>query len=213
MNKIYFVRHGETEWNKTGKYQGGTDVPLNEIGLLQAKRCAEVMKRVHIDRIISSDLSRATVTANIINEKHRVPLRLDAGLREISFGDWEGLTYEQISAKWPGAIEEMYSKPSQLTISNGESFQMVQTRAWAALKQEISLSEDGETILVVCHGGTIRVLLCQILGMNLDHAWNFRQGNTAISYVDYYGDNGVINTLGMLNYLDHIRDLEHAGIS
>lgn len=206
MNRVYFVRHGETEWNHSGKYQGSTDVPLSEVGLDQARKCAAALRDVEFDYILSSDLTRALVTAQTINDGRHIPLEKDPGVREICFGDWEGLTYEEISARWPGAVEKMYESPTTVEISHGESFKLLQDRAWASVKMALGKLQDGDTLLVVCHGGTIRALICAMLHIPLDFAWNFRQGNTAISYVDYFGDDS-INTLGLLNKMDHIEGL------
>lgn len=206
MNRIYLVRHGETEWNKSGRYQGKTDVPLSSTGILQAKSCAEVLRKIQIDRIVCSNLSRALLTAQTINEDRNIPLTIDKDLQELNFGDWEGLTYDEITARWPGAIEEMYSNPSTVGISNGESWPVLQERSWQAVKRELTKTEEGETLLVVCHGGTIRALLCKLLNIPLDNAWNFRQGNTAINYVDFFGEKD-INVLGLLNQVDHIEGI------
>lgn len=207
MNYIYLVRHGETEWNKIGKYQGYTDVPLNHIGLAQADRCAEALKDVPFERIITSDLSRAKVTAEKIARYHKnATFTVDERLREINFGDWESLTYDQITGKWPGIIEEMYTTPETVTISNGESFHDVQNRAWPAVYDEIEAASEGSRILVVCHGGTNRTLICKMLELSLHYSWNFRQGNTSISCIEYYGENGH-NMLSLLNDISHNRGL------
>ena len=89
MKTLYIVRHGETDWNKIGKYQGITDVPLNENGLNQAKACANALKDVTFDRILSSDLSRALVTAETIRGDRTTSITVDKRLRELNFGDWK----------------------------------------------------------------------------------------------------------------------------
>lgn len=207
MNLIYFVRHGETEWNHSGRYQGFTDIPLNAVGLEQARLCAEALKNVELDRIIVSDLSRAVVTAETIAEGRNIQVQQDKRLREINFGDWESLTYNQIDQRWPGIIEEMYRHPADVQISGGESFHEVQVRAWAALEETLSAAQEDEKIMVVCHGGTIRTLLCRLLDMSLNHCWNFSLGNTAISCVKFFGNEpDSHNILALLNDLRHIRE-------
>ena len=106
MNTIYLVRHGETEWNYTGKYQGQTDVPLNERGILQAQQCSLAMNEITFDKVICSDLSRAYITAKMIVGSRHVDIVKDKRLREINFGAWEALTYKEIDAKWPGALKK-----------------------------------------------------------------------------------------------------------
>ncbi len=210
MNTIYFVRHGETEWNKIGKYQGFSDIPLSDLGIRQAEACAKAMEDISIDYIITSDLCRAQTTAEAINKKQANPvtIKIDSRLREINFGCWETLTYDEIETKWPGAIREMYLKPADIRIEGGESFRDVQERSWEALKDCLEQVEEGATILVVCHGGTIRTLLCKLLHMDLNHAWNFSQGNTAISRINYFGmEETDHNLLSLLNDVSHTKGL------
>ena len=133
MHTIYLVRHGQTEWNSSGFYQGFTNVQLNQTGIIQAEAVAKELTSVHFDSIISSDLDRARITAEKILGDRQIPFKTDERLREINFGDWEGLTYDQIEAKWPQSIYTMYRRPDEVKISNGESFQDVQERAWQAV--------------------------------------------------------------------------------
>ena len=104
MKTLYIVRHGETEWNKIGRYQGITNVPLNENGIAQAKACGNALKDIHFDRILSSDLSRALVTAETIRGNRQLEIKTDERLREINFGDWEKLLFTEIEERWPGLI-------------------------------------------------------------------------------------------------------------
>ena len=108
MKTLYIIRHGETEWNKIGRYQGITDVPLNDNGIAQAKACANALKDVHFDRILSSDLSRALVTAETIRGNRNVDITVDSRLREIDFGDWEKLLFSEIEERWPGLIDQIF---------------------------------------------------------------------------------------------------------
>ena len=135
MKTLYIIRHGETEWNKIGRYQGITDVPLNDNGIAQAKACANALKDVYFDRILSSDLSRALVTAETIRGNRNVDITVDSRLREIDFGDWEKLLFSEIEERWPGLIDQMYRQPDIVKLPNGESFQEVQNRAWDGLSE------------------------------------------------------------------------------
>lgn len=104
MKTLYIVRHGETDWNKMGKYQGITDIPLNENGLNQAKACGNALKDVTFDRILSSDLSRALVTAETIRGDRTTSITVDKRLRELNFGDWEAMLFSDIEARWPALL-------------------------------------------------------------------------------------------------------------
>ena len=162
MKTLYIIRHGETEWNKIGRYQGITDVPLNDNGIAQAKACANALKNVHFDRILSSDLSRALVTAETIRGNRNIEITTDPRLREIDFGDWEKLLFSEIEERWPGLIDQMYRQPDIVKLPNGESFQEVQNRAWDGLSEFLSQNDDDETILITCHGFVHCYVKCSI---------------------------------------------------
>ncbi|RGZ27135.1 alpha-ribazole phosphatase [Veillonella sp. AM51-8BH] len=209
MKTLYIVRHGETDWNKMGKYQGITDVPLNENGLNQAKACGEALKDITFDRILSSDLSRALVTAETIRGNRTTPITVDKRLRELNFGDWEAMLFSDIEARWPGLIDEMYLRPHLVKVPNGESFKDLQDRAWAGLEEFLNKNDEEETLLIACHGGTIRTLLCKLLDISISHCWNFSQGNTAINRIFYNGmgeyDHNILN---LLNDTAHVELLQ-----
>ena len=206
MKTLYIVRHGETEWNKIGRYQGITNVPLNENGIAQAKACGNALKDVHFDRILSSDLSRALVTAETIRGNRQLEIKTDERLREINFGDWEKLLFTEIEERWPGLIDQMYRRPDIVKVPNGESFQEVQDRAWSAVSDFLNENNEDETILITCHGGTI---LCKLLDISISHCWNFSQGNTAINRVFYNGmgesDHNILNLLNDTAHVDNLR--------
>lgn len=202
MITLYFVRHGETVWNHSGRYQGMTDVPLSETGKRQAARTEDFFRDIPLDGVYSSDLSRAVDTARGIAESHHLTLQKDSRLRELSFGDWEGLTYDEIEARWPGSIESMYRKPAEIRISGGETFGEVEKRASAAV-QDIMGSREEKTFLIVSHGGTIRTMLCSLLGLPLDKAWTFCQANANVSCVLCSEDR---NLLYLLNETAHLKE-------
>lgn len=209
MKTLYIVRHGETDWNKMGKYQGITDIPLNENGLNQAKACGNALKDVTFDRILSSDLSRALVTAETIRGDRTTSITVDKRLRELNFGDWEAMLFSDIEARWPGLIDEMYLRPHLVKVPNGESFKDLQDRAWAGLEEFPNVNDGEETLLIACHGGTIRTLLCKLLDISISHCWNFSQGNTAINRIFYNGmgeyDHNILN---LLNDTAHVELLQ-----
>lgn len=200
MVRLFFVRHGQTVWNHSGRYQGITDVELSDAGKKQAQCLIPYFDLISVNAVYASDLSRAYYTALPLAESKNVIVQTVPEFREINFGDWEGLTYEEISERWPGAIEHMYNHPDTLRISNGESFLDVQNRAFTALRKILTEHEE-KTIVIVSHGGTIRCLICSLLGMNLDLAWNFKQDNVNVTEIHYYGQR---NLLALLNDTHHV---------
>ena len=146
---IYLIRHGQTDWNLDRKLQGQTDIPLNNNGRGQAEEAAKEIANLKIDRIISSDLSRAKETAEIINKKIGVEISFDKRLREVNYGDYEGELIETIKDEDWNVFNQNPEK------KNGESRKQVYERVKSFL-QEINESEN---VLVVTHGGALRMML------------------------------------------------------
>ena len=178
----------------------------------QAKACGNALKDVTFDRILSSDLSRALVTAKTIRGDRTTSITVDKRLRELNFGDWEAMLFSDIEARWPGLIDEMYLRPHLVKVPNGESFKDLQDRAWAGLEEFINANDEEETLLIACHGGTIRTLLCKLLDISISHCWNFSQGNTAINRIFYNGmgefDHNVLNLLNDTAHVDVLQGHE-----
>lgn len=147
---IYLVRHGQTDWNLDRKIHGSTDIPLNENGQMQAKNVAEDISKLKINRIISSDLSRAKETAEIINEKIGASIKLDKRLREVNYGDFEGKPVESFTEEmW----DEFNKNPEK---SNGESRVNVYKRIKSFFDE---LESDEGNTLIVTHSGALRMML------------------------------------------------------
>ncbi len=184
MTKIILVRHGETEWNKLGKYQGQSDIALSEKGRLQARALAKDFPAASVQAVYSSDLERAKETASIVGRSFSCKVQVDPRLREFNFGDWEGLSYTEIVAKWPTAMKNFFQHPDILEVPNGETFQQAQSRAMEALR-EIVAQHAGDTVLVAAHGAVNRTILAAVLHMPLRYIWSMRQDNTAVNILRY----------------------------
>lgn len=208
MLKIIFIRHGKTLWNSSGRFQGQSNTQLSEEGIIQAQKLAENFPVEHIDAVYSSPLDRAFITGKIIADKFHVPITADKRLCEISFGAWEGLTYNEIHAKWPAEIEMLFSHPDETAIPQGEKFTDVQKRAVEALNDIIAqntVSDENKTVVITAHGGILRALLSHILHMPLRYIWSLRQDNTAISIITYYGEKCNIELINSTAHLGLIK--------
>lgn len=205
MITLYLVRHGQTVWNSSGKYQGRTDVALSEKGLAQAEKTVERFRSVHLDGVIASPLMRAADTARGIAETHGLPLETDSRLMELSFGDWEGKTYDEIEKIWPGMIEAMYHDAGTLKLPNGESFEDCQTRCMEAVN-EIIQRGDSKSYAIVCHGAALRTIICALILIPLARSWNLALSNASISQVNIYP--GDMNMLYTLNDTSHLGELK-----
>lgn len=146
MTTIFLARHGETDWNRDGIWQGWADPPLNDTGRAQARELAEQLRLVPFDAVYSSDLQRAHETAEIVAAPHGVPVVADPGLREIDIGSWSGLTRAEIEERFPGG-----ERP------DGETREQHAARVLAAVER-IARDNAGRRILLVTHGGTMRAL-------------------------------------------------------
>lgn len=205
--RLLLVRHGETEWNRQGRFQGQIDIPLNENGRLQASKAAEFLKDVNIDFAVSSTMARPKETAEIILSSHpNSPLGLDAGLCEISHGLWEGKFEQEIEQEFPGELTRWRTLPAQVQMPEGENLQQVCDRAVAAWQKivETAIEENRQVGLIVAHDATNKTLLCHILGLSNENFWNFRQGNGAVSVIDYPSGLNGLPVLQAMNITAHL---------
>jgi alpha-ribazole phosphatase len=204
MTKVILIRHGETLWNLEMKYQGHCDVALTEKGIKQAELAADSLAKESISAVYASDLCRAFVTAESIANKHDLQVATIPELREINFGQWEGLAYDKINNQWSDIMAKLFTHPDEIQIPDGETFREVKERATIALSTLIK-KHPNETIVVVSHGGTIRTILCSVLNIPLNHLWNIKQDNTAINILEYYDDQALVS---LVNGTYHLNSLE-----
>lgn len=200
MTRVILVRHGQTLWNVEAKYQGHSDIALTSSGLEQAELVAKRLAKEKVAAVYASDLSRAFKTAEIIAVKHNLPVTALSDLREIKFGEWEGLTYGNIYNKWPEVMDKLFTKPDETEIPGGETFRELKERASLSIEKLIAKHPD-ETIIVVSHGGTIRTLICAALNIHLNYLWSLRQDNTAVNIIDYYENRAIIALLNDTHHL------------
>jgi probable phosphoglycerate mutase len=205
--RLLLVRHGETEWNRQTKFQGQIDVPLNDNGREQSRKAAQFLRDVPLDFAFSSPMQRPKETAQIILQPHpSVQLQLQDGLREISHGLWEGKLEAEIEQMYPGELHRWRTVPAQVQMPKGENLQQVWERsveAWQSVLAAVA-NQSKKTGLVVAHDATNKVLLCHILGLAPDHFWNFRQGNGAVSVIDYPQGPAGLPVLQAMNITTHL---------
>lgn len=201
MTRIIFVRHGQTKWNLELKYQGHSDIELTETGLRQAELVAARLACEPVQAVYASDLGRALKTAEVIANVHNVSVKTIPALREYYFGEWEGLTHKQISARWPDIYAEFFKHPDEIRVPGGETFGELKQRAQSAIETLVANHPD-QTVVVVSHGGTIRTIVCAALGIHLNRVWGIRQDNTAVSIIEYYDDSSIVTLLNDIHHLE-----------
>ena len=188
--RLLLVRHGETEWNRVSRFQGGIDVPLNDNGRAQAQQAAEFLKDVPIDFAISSPMLRPKETADIILQPHpNVQLELQEEFREINHGLWEGKLESEIKQEYPDLLRQWQVAPETVQMPEGENLQQVWDRAvacWDAIAQSVGVSDtELKTGLVVAHDAINKVILCHVLSLSPASIWCIKQGNGAVTVIDY----------------------------
>ncbi|MEM9541257.1 MAG: histidine phosphatase family protein [Cyanobacteria bacterium P01_E01_bin.42] len=206
--RLLLVRHGETEWNRMSRFQGMMDIPLNENGKEQARKAAEYLKDVHIDFAVTSSLLRPKETAEIILQHHpNVPLESDDLLKEIGHGLWEGKLESEIKAEFGELLQQWKDSPETVQMPEGENLQQVWDRAiaaWNKIVQTKSNASEPKVCLVSAHDAINKVILCYLLGLKPKNFWNIKQGNGAVSVIDYPdGLEGlpVLQTINLTTYL------------
>lgn len=179
VTRILLVRHGETDWNATGRIQGHSDTPLNAAGYEQARRVARRLAREPVQALYSSDLARAFQTATAIGQTLGLPVVTSPRLRERQYGVWEGLTAAEIQARFPEQFAEWRARSTDFAPPQGESRSQLLTRALAEL-QAIARRHAKEVVVVVTHGGFCYVLINYILGSVDGERREFTFGNASI---------------------------------
>ncbi len=197
--KIFLLRHGETDWNIEKRWQGSKDIELNQNGILQAENASKRLEKYKIDAIYTSPLLRAKKTAEVINENRNVPIYVKEDIKEISFGEWEGLTYHEVLSGYKKAFDT-WDKDASCDVGYGvENYLSLQNRAFKVF-QEICEESNGN-ILIVSHGAWIMALVCKILHIPLEHRLSFQVGNTSITTIEYEDSQFTMKTLNDVSHI------------
>lgn len=194
--KLWLIRHGQTDWNEKQLYTGQKDVPLGEQGRAQAAELAANLGGLRVDAVYCSDLRRAQETVQAIATQLGHSPTVDPRLREASFGQWEGLTFREVSQQFPEAAQAWVEDPVTAAPTGGESLVSLRQRVVSWLE-----SVDGrrmEAVLAVSHGGPIRVLLCELLGVPLVKHYRFKVAPGWVAMIEKFDCEGVLCHLGRL---------------
>ena len=180
---LYLIRHGESEWNRSSRYAGQSDVPLSAIGREQARRVAARLAGESISGVYASPLQRACETAGIIGQSSNMPVVLEPALAEIHHGAWEGLTAHQVRAEYAHEYAQWQMQPHTVLMPGGEALTHVAARVSAYLERIHSHSCGGN--LVICsHDAVLRVMLLQCLGLGLEHFWKWSFENASLTVLE-----------------------------
>ncbi len=203
--QIILVRHGETEWNRVERFRGRADLELNENGIRQAKATAQSLSGVDIVAVYSSPLKRASATAGEIARAKGLNVISLEGVVDINYGDWQGLTPEEVAIRDPEGHGTWEKTPHLAEIPGGESLLQVGERAVRAL-EDVVKAHSGETVVIVSHKVVCKVLLCAVLGLgeNLRLFWNIQQDTCAVNRIEW--EQGMFRAI-QINDTCHLRSL------
>jgi len=176
MTTLILIRHGETDWNIEGRYTGQSDVPLNARGLEQANSLAEQLQGRKIDVIYSSDLRRAHQTAEALAESCGVRILIDPRLREVHQGEWEGMLFKDIRARYSQAWEQRARDPLLVAPPGGETVGEVRARVLEALREILQQHPDGH-LAIVSHGLVLALIKVHIAGLPIETVWDHIPNN------------------------------------
>jgi probable phosphoglycerate mutase len=186
--RIIIVRHGESEWNRIGRYQGQLDAPLSELGLRQAEALAHRLRNEPIHAIYTSPLQRAARTAEAVARYHAdVPFTIEPALLEIDHGDWQGLTLDEVVTRYGQQLREWRAHPTRSQMPNGESFSNILKRV-LDFRDELVCQYTNQNVLVSTHDVVVKILVADALGMNMDRINRIWVTNASISVVEYGDD-------------------------
>ena len=204
-SRLILVRHGETNWNREGRFQGQIDIPLNSNGQAQAEAARGFLQNVSLQKAYSSSMSRPRETAEGILKSHPgVSITLTDGLMEIGHGLWEGKLESEIQADWGDLLEEWKRTPERVQMPEGETIQDVWTRSvdsWNAIASDL---DAAETALVVAHDAVNKTILCHLLGLSPADIWSVKQGNGGVTVVDMPSEPGQPAVVACLNLTSHL---------
>jgi len=199
---IILVRHGQTEWNRVERFRGHSDVALNLTGKKQSEVTGQLIAlRWKPAAIFSSQLPRASKTAEIIAEYIHLTVETSDGLDDIDYGDWQGVTPEEAMRRWPEQVDAWYYAPHKVQIPGGETLDAVRKRVTKTVTSLVSRYE-GKTIVLVSHTVINRVILLFILGLGNDRFWHIRQEPCAINVIEAQGGDYTLVSMNVTSHLD-----------
>jgi broad specificity phosphatase PhoE len=183
MSRLLLARHGQSVSNAVRRFQGVQDVALSELGARQAEALGQAIRSLPIAAVYTSPLERARRTAEIAAAGLDVPVTPVDSLRELSLGDWEGHTVEEIRALPGDPYEQWVRDPVACLPPGAEPLSEVQARVVSAMADIAAAHPNGQQVLVVCHGGVISAYLAHCLGLPLSSIWRLTLSNGSITEV------------------------------
>jgi len=199
--RLFVVRHGETAWSRERRFAGSRDVALEPEGLRQCEAVARALASQVVAAVYASPLERARASAEVIAKPHRLPVEIDPAFGEMAFGEWEGLTREEVAARFPAAYEEWRHAPHLVRIAGGETLAQVAERARGAV-QALAATHSGETIVLVTHAIVTRLIVLDALGLGPERLWTVDATPAGITEIEYEPGWATVHRMNTLAHLE-----------
>ncbi|PYM76976.1 MAG: hypothetical protein DME03_07225 [Candidatus Rokuibacteriota bacterium] len=201
--RVFVIRHGESTWVRERRFAGSRDVPLTDTGRRQCAAVARALAATGVAAIYASPLERARASAEVIAEPHRLPVRIVPAFAEMAFGAWEGLTRDEIRARFPEGWEQWRSAPHLCAPLGGETVSKVAERVGAGLT-ELQQAHADQTIVLVSHSIVMRVMVLAALGLGLDRLWTVDAAPAGITEIEYEPDWATVHRMNTVSHLDGV---------
>ena len=185
--RIYLIRHGETANAGEVCFNGHFDVDLSDKGVKQSLLLAKALKDRPIQAVYSSDLKRTQIGAKFIADRHNLKHVPCKELRELAFGDWEGLSISEVNRRYPDKLKERLENIELFQVEGGESFFQLKDRVIPKFEQILAEHPSGNIVLL-CHGGVIRIILSHVLEISVKNLFRINQPYASVNIIQYYED-------------------------
>jgi ribonuclease H / adenosylcobalamin/alpha-ribazole phosphatase len=203
--RLYAIRHGDTEYARERRFAGSREVPLTALGRRQCEAVAQALAGTFVSAVYASPLGRARESAAPIAAAHKLEVRVEPALREMSFGEWEGLTRADLAVRYPTELEAWRAMPHQVQPPGGERITEVAARVAQSLAA-LCESHGGETIVVVSHAIVTRLIVLAALGLGPDRLWSVDASPGGITEIEYQDNWITVHRMNTLIHLDGLED-------
>lgn len=200
MARLLLVRHGKIE-GEASRYYGHIDISLSQEGVKQVEKLRNRLASQNLNVVYSSDLKRAFDTAEIIAAAHKLTVTPCSDLRELDFGKLAGMTFDEMKERYHGAVRLLSGQEPDISAPDGESLRQMSVRIQRFVA-EVQKQPPERTLLAVAHGGSLKVLLCLLLGISLEHWRQFRLDYASLTVVETYPEGSMLCLLNDTSHLE-----------
>jgi broad specificity phosphatase PhoE len=201
--RLFVIRHGETDWSRKRRFAGSRDIALSPHGRWQCDAVAAALASHFIAAVYASPLDCARTSAEAIARPHRFEVRIEPAFREMAFGEWEGLTRDEVAARFPGPARAWGTSPHLVTPTGGEALTDVAARTVKAV-EELRAIHAGEVVVLVTHAIVARLVVLDALGLGPERLWSVDASPAGITEIEYQGGWSVVHRMNTLSHLEPV---------